>query len=42
MIVSLKTNKNMVIEKGSSPDAQEQKANNKLYPKASIKGSEDK
>jgi hypothetical protein len=32
--LSLKINMNMVIEKESSPDAQEQKANSKLYPKA--------
>lgn len=42
MIISLKINKNMVIEKESSRDAQEQKANNKLYPKALKKGFANK
>ena len=42
MIVSLKINKNMVTEKESSPDAQEQKANSKLYPKALKRGFENK
>jgi hypothetical protein len=32
----------MVIEKESSPDALEQKANNKLYPRALKKGLENK
>ena len=42
MSLSLKINKNMVIEKGSSHDVLEQKANNKLYPKALKKGFANK
>ena len=42
MSLSLKINKNMVIEKESSPDALEQKANNKLYPKVLKRGFANK
>ena len=42
MSLSLKINKNMVIEKESSPDALEQKANSKLYPKALKRGFANK
>lgn len=38
MIIFKKTKNIMVLEKESSPDAQEQKANSKLYPKALKKG----
>jgi hypothetical protein len=42
MIIFKKTNSIMVLERESSPDEQEQKANNKLYPKASKRVSVNK